>query len=96
MAADNRVLIEAKHADAARRLLELDPREEAAFWPVYEEYRADLTKKSDGLARLIRQYAGNSDHLTDDQAERLLERFLELKEERIQLHYQYVGRFRKF
>ena len=92
---EKRVKIQAKHAEVVRTFLELEPRQEAAFWSVYEEYRADLAKVNDGLARLIRDYAGNSEHLSDQQAEQLLNEFLQWKEETVQLHYQYVGRFRQ-
>ncbi|MGE0276402.1 MAG: hypothetical protein AB7R40_13365 [Nitrospiraceae bacterium] len=92
---DKRVIIQAKHADAVRTFLQLDPREEATFWPVYEEYRADSARTNDRFAQLIRSYAGNSDHLSDQQAEQLLTDFLQWKEETVQLHYQYIGRFRQ-
>jgi hypothetical protein len=92
---DKRVMIQAKRADAVRRFLQLEPQEEAAFWPLYEEYRADVARTNDRLARLIRTYAAGSDKLSDQQAERLLQEFLQWKEETVQLRYQYVGRFRK-
>ena len=92
---DKRVIIQAKHADAVRTFLELEPWEDAAFWPVYEEYHADLAKTNDGLARLIRNYAANSDRLSDQQTEQLLSDFFQWKEETVQLHYQYIGRFRQ-
>ena len=44
---DKRVIIQAKHADAVRTFLELEPWEDATFWPVYEEYRADLARTND-------------------------------------------------
>jgi hypothetical protein len=92
---DKQVKIQTMHLEAVRKFIELEPREEAAFWPVYEEYRADLARTNEGLAQLIRHYAGNADHLSDQQAAVLLSDFLRLKEEVIQLHYQYVGRFRQ-
>ena len=92
---DKRVKIQAKRVEAVRTFLDLESREEALFWPLYEEYRADLARTNDRLARLIRFYAGNSDHLSDQQAEELLNEFLLVKEETIQLHYQYLGRFRQ-
>ena len=92
---DKRVMMQTKRIDAVRKFLELEPREEVAFWPLYEEYRADLSRTNDRLAELIRSYAGNSDHLSDQQSEQLLNEFLLVKEETLQLHYQYLGRFRQ-
>jgi hypothetical protein len=92
---DKRVMMQTKRIDAVKTFLELEPREEVAFWPLYEEFRADLSKANDRLAELIRSYAGNSEHLSDQQAEQLLNEFLLVKEETIQLHYQYLGRFRQ-
>ena len=92
---DKRVMVQTKRIDAVRKFLELEPREEVAFWPLYEEYRADLSRTNDRLAQLIRSYAGNSDHLSDQQSEQLLNEFLLVKEETLQLHYQYLGRFRQ-
>ena len=90
-----RAKIQSLHVEAVRDFLYLAPHEEQPFWSLYEEYRADVARMNDNLVRLLKHYAANSDHLTDQQAQDLLGESLQIKEAKIQLQYLYVGRFRQ-
>lgn len=90
-----RAKIQTMRMEAIRDFLYLAPNEEQPFWSLYEEYRGDATRVNDDLVRLLKHYAANSDHLTDRQAQDILDEFLRVKEAKVQLQYLYVARFRQ-
>lgn len=63
-------------------LMGLSEVEDKAFWPLYREYDAELTKLGDERVALIAEYANNYERLTDAVAERLASKALELESRR--------------
>jgi len=49
--------------------------EATKFWPIYDQYAAEMAKNNDALDSLIRDYAANQKTLTDAQAEDMLKRW---------------------
>jgi|SRR5689334_22104475 len=49
--------------------LDLTDKEAEKFWPIYDQYTADLGKINDTKVALIKDYARNYSTMTDDQAE---------------------------
>ena len=70
--------------------LTLTDAEATKFWPVYDQYAAEMTKIGDKKSALIKEYAQNFGSLTDAQAENLLNRSLALDEQVAQLRIKYV------
>jgi predicted transposase YdaD len=70
--------------------LNLTDAEATKFWPVYDQYSADLTKLGDQKYAIIKEYAQGYGNLTNDQALSLLNRSLALDEEIAQLRAKYV------
>jgi len=70
--------------------LTLTDAEATKFWPVYDQYSAELTKIGDQRYALIKEYAQNFGSLTDAQAKSLLDRSLALDEAVAQLRIKYV------
>lgn len=60
----------------------LTPEEDKAFWPIYREYDAEMVKLSDERVALIAEYAQGFDQMTDDLADRLARRALDLEARR--------------
>lgn len=75
--------------------LKLTDAEAEKFWPVYDQYTADLSKLGDQKYALIKEYAQGYGKLTDDQALSLLNRSLALDEQLVQLRMKYVPIFNK-
>lgn len=75
--------------------MQLSPDESQRFWPLYRQYRDDLTKINDRAVRLITDYAASYDSLSDSQARRLLEDFLAVQAQTVALRRKYVPRFAK-
>ncbi len=64
--------------------------EATKFWPVYDQYAAEMTKVGDQKYALIKEYAQNYGSLTDAQARSLIDRSLALDESIAQLRIKYV------
>jgi hypothetical protein len=70
--------------------LQLTEAEATKFWPVYDQYAAELTKVGDQRYALIKEYANGYGTLTDSEALSLIKRSLLLDEQVAQLHSKYV------
>jgi len=66
-----------------------------AFWPVYREYQAEMTKLGDRYIKLLEGYGKNYDAMKDPAAESLIKEFLDLKQAKVKLQSDYVGKFKK-
>jgi hypothetical protein len=59
-----------------------DEAEDKAFWPVYRDYDAEMSKLSEERVALIADYAAHFDDLTDAAADALARRALDLERRR--------------
>jgi hypothetical protein len=73
----------------------LTPEESQRFWPVYHEYRSDLTKINDRVVKLITDYAASFETLTDAQAKTLLNDMMAVQGDTVSLRKKYIPRFAK-
>jgi hypothetical protein len=70
--------------------LVLTDAEATKFWPVYDQYAAEMTKIGDQKYALIKEYAQNFGSLSDAQAQDLMNRSLALDEATAQLRIKYL------
>jgi hypothetical protein len=70
--------------------LTLTDAESTKFWPVYDQFSAEMTTIGDQKLALIKEYALNFGSLTDAQAQSLLNRSLALDQAATQLRIKYV------
>jgi tryptophan 2,3-dioxygenase len=70
--------------------LPLTDAEAVKFWPVYDQYQAEITKIGDTRFALIKEYAANYSTLTDTQAYDLITRMIGVDESLVQLRQKYV------
>jgi hypothetical protein len=70
--------------------LQLTDAEAAKFWPVYDQYSAELSKLGDQKYALIKEYASGFGTLTNEQALSLIKRSLSVDEQVAQLRSKYV------
>lgn len=75
--------------------MDLSDQEKEGFWPVYEEYQEALRKINEKTVNLIKDYAAHYNSLSDEKAESLLNEYLKIQEERLQLQNASVGKFNK-
>ena len=75
--------------------LQLTDKEAEKFWPLYDQYTAELVKINDAKYAAIKEYATSYDTLTDDQALALTRKLLGVDEQVAQLRLKYVPIFAK-
>ena len=75
--------------------LKLTDTEATKFWPVYDQYTADLIKINNDKYALMKDYADNWGTMTDEQAVSLTNRALAVDEKVAALRTQYVPIFMK-
>ena len=69
--------------------------EAQAFWPVYDQFTAELTKLGDQRYALIKDYAQGYSTMTDAQADDWVKRLLKRDSEVVALRMKYQPNFRK-
>lgn len=70
--------------------LTLTDAEATNFWPVYDQFSAEMTKIGDQKYALIKEYLEKFGSLTDEQAQSLTKRSLALDEASVKLRIKYV------
>jgi len=75
--------------------MQLTDAEAPKFWPVYDQYTAELAKINDAKLAAIKDYAANYLTLTDDKALALTRQIIEIEESVGQLRLKYVPIFSK-
>jgi hypothetical protein len=66
--------------------------EDKAFWPIYREYDAEMAKLGDERVALVADYARDFDQLTDDAADKLARKALDLEARRQAVKAKYYER----
>ena len=75
--------------------VQLTDAEAQAFWPVYDQYTADLVKTNNDKYALIKEYAQSYDTMTDAQADDWTKRVLQLDANVAALRLKYLPAFHK-
>ena len=75
--------------------MELDEREAAAFWPIYDDYAARLGELGDRRIELIQRYALTHRRLSDQAARDLAGEWLDVRRRRLKLQEQTWKRLSK-
>jgi hypothetical protein len=75
--------------------LDLDEKETAAFWPLYEEYRKDLESAINTRVDLLNQYFASYETLSDQEAIALLDQHIAWKKEVLKIRSSYAKKMRK-
>lgn len=75
--------------------LNLSPDQATKFWPVYDQYVAELTKINDEKYAILKEYVNNWGKITDAQAESLTQRALDVDNRVAQLRIKYLPLLKK-
>ena len=70
--------------------VQLTETEATKFWPVYDQYAAEMSKHYDEFYSIIRDYAANQKTLTDTQAINMIKRWSAIQVELAQTRQKYV------
>ncbi|MGB5749195.1 MAG: hypothetical protein WBM69_19595 [Desulfobacterales bacterium] len=74
--------------------MQLTESEANAFWPVYEAYQVELAKLRDREIKLIDNFAGSYETMSDDVAKKLLDDSLSIDLDHQKLRQSYLAKFR--
>jgi hypothetical protein len=69
--------------------------EATKFWPIYDQYAAEVAKIGDARVALIKEYAANYDTMTDDQANHFIEQASAIDQQFTAARSKYVPMFEK-
>jgi hypothetical protein len=75
--------------------MKLTDTEGEKFWPIYDQYIADLVKLNGTKYDLIKQYVQNNGVLTDTQAESAVKKWISVDQGVSELRLRYVPLFQK-
>jgi hypothetical protein len=75
--------------------LELDEKESAVFWPLYEEYRNALESAISTRVGLLNQYFASYETLTDKEAIALLDKHIAWEQEVLEVRSTYARKMSK-
>ena len=73
--------------------LQLTDQEAAKFWPLYDQYTADLVKINDAKYAAIKEFAASYSTMTDDQATALVRKMLGVDQSVAELRLRYTSIF---
>ena len=65
------------------------------FWPLYDQYRAEIHKVGDRRLKVITDYAANRDSMSEEEANRLAREWLDAEKERVGIKEDYLKKFQK-
>lgn len=74
--------------------LKLTDQEAEKFWPIYDQYTAELVKINDVKYAVIKEYALNYGQMSDQQFDTSVQKMLQLDEQVAQLRIKYQPIFR--
>ena len=97
---DQQMAVIDKQIDSLRKQLiatnlTLTDTEATKFWPVYDQYSAELKKITETKSALVKEYADAYPSLTDEQADSLIRRWLDSDIAVFELRKKYLPIFRK-
>jgi hypothetical protein len=90
-----RTAIQIERQALVTQAMDLTPLEMEGFWPVYRDYRLDMTKVGDKLVALIVDYAASYEDLSDAVADKLLTDFVSFEKQRAAVKAKYAPKFKK-
>ncbi len=90
-----RASIQLRRQAIVTSVMDLTPTESQAFWPLYRDYRIEMAKVGDRVQKLLVDYSGQYDTLTDDQAKKIMQEWLSIEKAKTGVKGKYVSRFQK-
>jgi hypothetical protein len=87
--------LKAKRVEIITEIMQFDADENAAFWPVFKKYDAELSKIGDRRLDLIQDYVKSYDNMTNEKADALMSQVFVLEGQRAELKKKYFEILKK-
>jgi hypothetical protein len=78
-----------------KEAMQLNEQQSGVFWPTYKEYAAEQTKLGDEKQAIVTDYAQHFLTMTNEKADALAQRVMQLDEKRMALREKYYGIMKK-
>ena len=75
--------------------MQFEPDEAAKFWPIYNEYDAELKRTGEQKLAMIKKYSDNYENMTDEVADELIRDAVRIDQQRHDLKVKYHGRMKE-
>jgi hypothetical protein len=76
-------------------VLQLNAEEAAKFWPIFEEYNAELAKLHDSMRANVKSYASEYSQMTDDKANHVIKGAIDHRRQQLELLDRYYERVKQ-
>src|SRR3954471_2495067 len=76
------------------QVMQFDTDQAAAFWPIYKQFEAELSKIGDRTAALVKKYTDNYQQMTNEVADQMATEFLNIEQQRNELKRRYYRKFK--
>lgn len=90
-----RTNVRQQKAEIMGSVMQLSAADAAKFWPIYEQYDAELAKLNDQRVANIQDYANAYDNMTDEKADELIQKALSYRKQRSELLAKYYGQVKQ-
>jgi hypothetical protein len=90
-----RANIQTKRQEIVQSMMELSPTESEKFWPIYREYRNEVSKLGDERVKFIERFNNQAATLSDEESKTLLDDWFKLRQRQLDLQKKYASKFRK-
>ena len=87
--------VKAQRVGIITQIMQFDDAQAAKFWPIFREYDFELSKIGDVRIQLIQDYANNFDNMTNEKADELASKALDLEKQRAELKKKYYDKMKK-
>jgi hypothetical protein len=75
-------------------VMQFDADQAAVFWPIYKDFQADLNKVGDQIVDLVKDYVANYDTMTNETADKLATKLLDIEQQRNDLKRKYYEKLK--
>ena len=86
--------IKAERKDIINAIMQFNDSDATKFWPIFQQYDAELTTIGDGRMKLIVDYARNYENLTNEQADALMRKAFGLEAQRAILKKKFFDKMK--
>lgn len=90
-----RMDVNAKREMLVKEIMHLNDADSQTFWPIYKDYEAKRAKLDDAEAQLTSDYAKNYQSISDNAADQVMSKSLELETQRAELRKKYYDTMKK-
>ncbi len=86
--------LKANKEAVVKEAMQLDDKQQAAFWPIYQEYSNEQSKLYDEKLAIINDYADHFLDMNDAKADQLAQRVMNLDDRKLELRKKYYDRMK--